>query len=314
MVNIIPFKGLHYNQEKIENLSSVVTPPYDIIDENAQARYYAENPANIIRLELGMIFPQDSVNNNRYTRATQYLEKWIADEILQYEEKPAIYLYQQEFIIMEQKMIRTGMICGLKVEEYAKGNIISHEDTRSKPIADRLQLIRATRSNFSSIFGLYSDQKKFVDNILLSQTKDCLPDISLVDESNVIHRIWVITDNIVINQVVEFMIDKNIYIADGHHRYEAALKYANEMKEQGYPEYDYVMITLVNLFDQGLVILPNHRLNENITQLNPGFHSQKLTELSEIEQWKENLELKPPKSTYFYPNLITGLIINCLGV
>ncbi|MEN6460098.1 MAG: DUF1015 domain-containing protein [Syntrophomonas sp.] len=294
MAVIIPFKGLRYNQQKINSLTTLVTPPYDIIDETAQARYYAENPANIIRLELGMIFPQDSASNNRYTRSSQYLEKWIADEILQYEEKPAIYLYQQEFSIQGQKMIRTGMVCGLKVEEYDQGNILPHKETLSKPKADRLQLMRATRCNFSSIFGLYSDPDKFIGSTLLGQIGNRLPDISLIDEVNEIHKIWTITDNSVIDQVVKYMADKNVYIADGHHRYETALEYAKEMKEQGYSGYDYVMITLVNLFDEGLVVLPTHRLLGNIPHLNLGVLKQQLAELFEVEQLENYFDL-----TYF---------------
>lgn len=315
MANIIPFKGLRYNQEKIKNLSSVVTPPYDIIDETAQARYYAENPSNIIRLELGMIFPQDSVTNNRYTRASQYLEKWIKDEILQYEQKPAIYLYQQEFVIQGQKRIRTGVVCGLKTEEYDKGNILPLEETLSKPKADRLQLLRATRSNFSSILGLYSDPDKLVEKTLL-QIGERLPEISLVDEANEIHKVWVITDNIIIDQFRKLMDDKKIYIADGHHRYEAALEYSNEMQEHGYCGYDYAMITLVNMHDEGLTVLPTNRLAANISQLNRSALCKNIAKLFEVEQLINNAHTSnkmPHKSTYFYPQLITGLIINHMG-
>ncbi|MGI5920806.1 MAG: DUF1015 domain-containing protein [Syntrophomonadaceae bacterium] len=284
MANIIPFRGLRYNPDKVGNLMSVVTPPYDVVDETAQAKYYAENPSNVIRLELGMVLPQDSINNNRYTRAAQYLEKWIEDDILRYEDKPALYIYQQEFLVEGHKNVRTGFICGLKVEEYTKGNIFPHEQTFSKPKADRLQLIRSTRSNFSSVFGLYSDQKMLINNILSEQMKLHQPDAELIDEFGETHKIWVITNNNIINQVVKFMAGKKIYIADGHHRYEAALEYAQEMSEQGCLGFDYVMITLFNLYDQGLVILPTHRMVANIPYLDFNTFKKHLGELFELEE------------------------------
>jgi len=283
MVHIIPFKGLRYNQEKISNPASVVTPPYDIIDEVAQARYYAEHPANIIRLELGFIFPQDTSNNNRYTRAAQYLEKWIEDETLVPEEKPALYIYQQEFYFQGKRLIRTGFVCGLKVEPYATGNILPHEETLSKPKADRLQLMRATKSNFSSIFGLFADEEGNVENILLNEIKGKLPDINIVDEANEVHKVWVITDQQIINRVVDALAEKRVYIADGHHRYETALNYAAEMKEQGHDGYDYVMTTLVNIYNEGLVIFPTHRIVGDIPDFKLEAFEKDLSALFEVE-------------------------------
>jgi len=290
MANIIPFKGLRYNQEKVSNLAAVVTPPYDIIDENAQARYYAEHPANIIRLELGLIFSQDTTDNNRYTRAIQYLEKWLQDEILISENKPALYVYQQEFNLKGTWRTRTGFICGLKVEPYETGNILPHEETLSKPKADRLQLIRATRSNFSSIFGLFSDEERSIDRLLLDSIANREPSIDITDESNETHKIWVVEDEEIINQVVKKMANKPVYIADGHHRYETALEYAREMQEQGKPGYDYVMTTLVNLFDEGLLVLPTHRVVGNMHKFEANKFMQQLHEQFEVQECgsKEN--------------------------
>ncbi|HHV76872.1 MAG TPA: DUF1015 domain-containing protein [Syntrophothermus lipocalidus] len=264
MANIIPFIGLRYNTNKIPNLASVVTPPYDIIDEAAQVRYYAEHPANVIRLELGLEFPNDDENNNRYTRAAEYMQRWIEEDILVYESKPALYFYQQEFNIQGNTVVRNGFICGLKVEAYDKGNILPHEETLSKPKEDRLRLLRATQANFSSIFGLYSDPEKTIDSALQAAISDTSPTSELVDEVGETHRLWVITDNETIRTVVEAIKDKKIFIADGHHRYETALEYAQEMEAKGLPGYDYVMITLVNLYDQGLIILPTHRVVKNL--------------------------------------------------
>ncbi|NLW92165.1 MAG: DUF1015 domain-containing protein, partial [Syntrophomonadaceae bacterium] len=283
MTTIVPFRGLRYNQQKIADISKVVTPPYDIIDEAAQARYYADNPVNVIRLELGLIFPEDTPANNRYTRSAQYLQKWMEDQTLKSEEKPSLYLYQQDFEIKGEKLTRTGLLCGLQVEPYAQGNILPHEETLSKPKADRLSLMRTTHSNFSSIFGLYSDEKMTIEKALRSDIKDRAPDMSMVDEAGELHQIWVISDEKTVAKVVKAMADKKIYIADGHHRYETALAYSEEMHEQGKPGYNYVMATLVNLYDEGLVVLPTHRVVGNLKSFEFNAFMKKLDQTFSVQ-------------------------------
>lgn len=291
MTRIIPFKGLRYNSDKISDLADVVTPPYDIIDEAAQTRYYANHPANIIRLELGLTFPQDSADNNRYTRAAQYLAKWMEDGTLQSEISPALYLYQQEFTVHGIKRIRNGFVAGVQVEPYEKGNILPHEETLSKPKADRLQLMHATKCNFSSIFALYADEQKLVDSLLLSEAQERKPDIEIIDEADEIHRIWVIDNQAVIDQIVDIMSTKTLYIADGHHRYETALEFANEMSEQGLNDYNYVMTTMVNLYDEGLVVLPTHRVAGHLDNFDFTSFMDKLTSLFEVEPYPAESDL-----------------------
>ncbi len=291
MTRIIPFKGLRYNSGKISDLADVVTPPYDIIDEAAQTRYYANHPANIIRLELGLTFPQDSADNNRYTRAAQYLAKWMEDGTLQSEVKPGLYLYQQEFMVHGIKKIRNGFVAGVQVEPYEKGNILPHEETLSKPKADRLQLMHATKCNFSSIFALYADEQKLIDNLLLNEAQERKPDIEIIDEADEIHRIWVIDNTAVIDPIVDIMSTKTLYIADGHHRYETALEFANEMAEQGINDYNYVMTTLVNLYDEGLVVLPTHRVVGHLEHFDFTSLMERLTSLFEIEQYPADSDL-----------------------
>lgn len=284
MATIIPFRGLRYNRDKIDDLAHVVTPPYDIIDEAAQARYYAQHPANIIRLELGLTYAEDTANNNRYSRANQYLEKWLEEKILIPESQPSLYLYEQEYLVKGQPMIRTGLVCGLKVEPYESGTTLPHEETLSKPKADRLQLMRATHSNFSSIFGLYSDPNQQVSHWMREATEKLPPDIDITDEDGESHRIWVIQNATVIQQVVNFFHDKQIYIADGHHRYETALEFAQEMREQNKPGYDYVLTTLVNVYDPGLVVLPTHRVVGNLSDLTVKSIQEQLSALFEVRE------------------------------
>lgn len=284
MATIIPFQGLRYNPDKVDNLANVVTPPYDVIDDAAQARYYAQHPANVIRLELGLTYPQDTAGNNRYSRANHYLEKWLEEKTLIPDPQPSLYLYEQEYTAKGKQISRTGLVCGLKVEPYESGTILPHEETLSKPKADRLQLMRSTHSNFSSIFGLYSDPNYEVIHLLREGTKTLPPDIDIIDEAGESHRIWVIKNDGILDQIVEFFRSKQVYIADGHHRYETALEFAQEMAEHGQIGYDYVLTTLVNVYDPGLLVLPTHRVVGNLSELTVKSIQERLSPLFAVEE------------------------------
>ena len=283
MSTIVPIRGIRYVLEEIEDLAQVVTPPYDIIDTAAQARYYARHPNNIIRLELGQTFAQDDEKNNRYLRAANYYTRWLAEGILAREEQPALYLYEQEFEYHGEKKVRTGFICGVRLEPYSNGNILPHEETLSKPKADRLQLMRACRANFSPVFGLYADPQQAINQALQSDCTQRPPDMEFTDESEETHRLWVIDDPTILKEVVERMTALPIFIADGHHRYETALSFAEEMQTQDLKGYDTVLMTLVNLYDPGMLILPTHRLVKNIRNLDQEHFKDQLFTYFEVE-------------------------------
>lgn len=280
MSTVIPLRGIRYDSAKVGNIAQVVTPPYDIIDAAAQARYYARNPNNIIRLELGQIFAQDDEKNNRYTRAASYFTRWREEEVLLREEKPALYLYEQEFDLKGERKTRTGFICGIKLENYSLGNIRPHEETLSKPKADRLQLMRACHANFSPVFGLYADAEQVINQTLISARQNRPADMEFTDDAGETHRLWVITDPDALNLVITHMSQKPIFIADGHHRYETALSYCEEMQTPGY---DTVLMTLVNLYDPGMLILPTHRLVKNIRNLDLDHLKDQLTKYFDLE-------------------------------
>ncbi|HBX23676.1 MAG TPA: DUF1015 domain-containing protein [Desulfotomaculum sp.] len=255
MAGIIPLRGLRYDERKAGAIKDLVTPPYDVIDREAQEGYYNRSPFNIIRLEYGKQNSTDSETENRYTRAADYFCRWQNESVLSQEEEPAIYLYRQRFTVAGQEMERTGIICGVKLEPYEKGVVLPHEETMPGHKADRLALMQACGANFSPIFGLYSDQSRTIDRLLDQVTVDSAPEIRFVDEWGQGHRLWVVKDPDVLRQVRELMEPRPIFIADGHHRYETALNYARENDAAGH-----VMMTLVNLYDPGLVVLPTHRL------------------------------------------------------
>ncbi|MFZ5644587.1 MAG: DUF1015 domain-containing protein [Bacillota bacterium] len=267
MATIIGIKGLRYNPEAANNLADVVTPPYDVINAEAQDRYYNKHPYNIIRLEYGKTFSGDNEENNRYTRAADDYREWLKKRILLPEESPSLYLYEQEFTVDGVRRVRTGFICAVRLEPYEKGVVLPHEETLPKHKADRLALMRTCRANFSPIFGLYSDPEISVTELLKKYSST--PDSDFTDENGEAHRLWVIKDPDTIERVRSLMSDKKVFIADGHHRYETALNYKQERENQN-PDhrddaaYNYVMMTLVNLYDPGLVVLPTHRLVKSV--------------------------------------------------
>ncbi len=314
MAVVIPFKGLRYNLERVKELADVVTPPYDVIDKTAQDRYYKHHPYNIIRLEYGKTYSGDDETNNRYSRAAAEFNSWLKEQVLTPETHPALYLYEQEFTVNGERKTRSGFICGIKLEAYEKGIVLPHEETIPKHKADRLDLMRACRANFSPIFGLYADPEIKVDKTLREAVKDAAPDVTFTDETGETHRLWIITDTGTINKVQQAMADRRIFIADGHHRYETALNYKRERETQGegctengtvavtsschtLPDgsvtgacqadhaYNYVMATLVNLYDPGLVVLPTHRLVKNVTGLDKDRLLERLKENFILEEY-----------------------------
>ena len=255
MAKIFPFHGYRYNQKKVEDLEKVVTQPYDKIDQELQEEYYKQSPYNIVRLILGK-------EENFYQNAASKLKKWIKEQILIRDQEPGFYLYTQEYEVDGEKFIRKGLV-GLGELEAGEG-VKAHENTMEGPKADRLNLIRATEANFGHIFMLYSDPENKI-NGLLDQVMKKEALFNVFDEDNNLHKIWKLTDTNIIKEIQQQMRNKNLYIADGHHRYQTALNYQQECKEKGWQadgveSFNNRLMTFINMDDPGLKVLPTHRL------------------------------------------------------
>lgn len=262
MATVRPFRGLRYASGI--PLADIIAPPYDVIDSAAQNRYYERHPHNIIQLEYGKVYPGDNDRENRYTRAAADYRNWREKGVLRLDDTPAFYLYEQEFTNQGVRKLRTGFIGAFRLEDYTSGQILPHEQTLSKPKIDRLELMRACQANFSSVFGLYRDENNVTGNALARARGNRVPDAVCTDEDGEIHRLWVITDPAVQKTVSEYMASQPVFIADGHHRYETALRFHQEQAAKGNPYCNHVLMTLVNASDPGLVVLPTHRLVSNI--------------------------------------------------
>jgi len=264
MADIRAFRAIRYDLGRVGALSDVVAPPYDVIDADLQQALYQRSPFNVIRLILNKEQPTDSDSDNRYTRAGRHLRDWQNDGIVVQDSARSLYVYHQDFDVEGQRFTRKGFMARVRLEPFGEGRIYPHEETLAGPKADRLKLFRATAMNLSQVFGLFPDEEGAVQQQLDAAVGRALP-LEATDHLGVISRLWPVTDQGVVSRVTGLMGPRPIFIADGHHRYETALRYLQEQREAGEVRDaeaapNFVLMMLVGMSDPGLVILPTHRL------------------------------------------------------
>ena len=266
MAQVHPFRAFRYNPARA-SFDRVLTQPYDKISPTMQEKYYAADPHNLISIEKGRIHPGDSAQNNVYTRAASALQDWIHSGIVVQDPAESFYSYSQEYTVpgTDQRRTRRGFIGAGKLEDYSAGVVFRHEQTLSGPKADRLELLRHTRTHTGQLFMLYSDTERRVDGMLADAESVAAPATELCDEYGVVHRLWTIAEPERVAAIQNAMADQKLVIADGHHRYETALNYRNERRSQtihadSNAPYEFAMMTFVNTRSEGLTILPTHRV------------------------------------------------------
>lgn len=265
MSKITPFRAWRYNPKKVNDFSKVVAPPYDVISPELKKQLYSKSPQNITWLDL----PEEKEGKGRYEVAAEIFEQWKKDEVLQQDAQPSLYLYFQSFKLPDgQERTRRGFFARRRLETFQEGGIKPHERTFSGPKEDRLKLMKATQAHLSPIFVLYGDPKNEVGP-QLEQASQGQPDIDITDENGVRHRLWTLSQEVPIHRLLQTVHDRPLLIADGHHRYETAVNYAQERRAAlgdqytGEESFNFVLMYLCSLDDPGLVVLPTHRvLNE----------------------------------------------------
>lgn len=271
MADVQAFRAFRYDLGRVGNLSDVIAPPYDVIDGGLQQALYDRSPFNVVRLILNRENPTDSEADNRYLRAAQTLKSWQQDGILVQDSARALYVYHQDFEVEGRRYTRKGFMARVRLEPFGAGRIYPHEETMAGPKADRLKLFRATAMNLSQIFGLYPDPDGSVQAKMDAAVARALP-VQATDHLGVVSKVWPVTDQQVVSAVTGLMGPKPVFIADGHHRYETALKYLEERREAGEVKNpdapaNFVLMMLVSMQEPGLVILPTHRLLSGIGDL-----------------------------------------------
>ncbi len=268
MADVRPLQGIRFSDQFVDDIAKVVTPPYDVISPEEQSRYYGVSPYNSIRLELGQEFSSDTEMNNRYTRASATYAEWREKGVLRQDPQPSYYLYQQVFRQGDQTFTRTSLLARVRLHPWSDRVVLPHEHTLSKPKQDRLSLLHACATNFSPIMCLYDDPQGRLRRLLSQYGEQA--EVQITDEAGEHHRLHPITDPQEISQIQSFFAERQLYIADGHHRYETALAYRDEVRavRKELDENDavnFVMMALSDVDDPGLVVLPTHRQISNLT-------------------------------------------------
>jgi uncharacterized protein (DUF1015 family) len=275
-VIILPFCGFRYAVAEARDISPVVAPPYDQISPETQERLLAMSPHNVVRVTL----PREEPGVDRYHRARQVLEAWLAEGVWAPEQRPAIYPYHQTYAAQGRAITRAGFVALGEVTDYAQGVVRPHERTHAGPKQDRLRLLEATGADIGLLFMLTSDP----DGALLQAVQPRgEPVAEAHDLRGELHQLWRITDDATIARVQALMARKPVIIADGHHRYETAVEYARR-----YPGANHKLMTFCTLEAPGLTILANHRLVRGVD----GFSLDRLGERA--RPWFETTPLADP--------------------
>jgi len=272
MATVIPFRGILYNPDKISG-DEVTAPPLHIIAPEYREGLYEKSRYNIVRIDFGKEMPDDSSDSNKYTRSGSYLEKWLQEGVLVRDDKPSFYFYEITYQLSGERKILRGILALVKIEDLGKG-VYPHEATHSKPKADRLDLMRSCLANISPIYSLYNSPAKVTSRII--EDIEEAPYLTAHDSDGATHKLYKISDETQIQLITAELCDKPIFIADGHHRYEVALEFRNEMRRtmdssaglqcpgQEQKPWDYVMMFLANMADAGISVLPTHRMVKGI--------------------------------------------------
>ncbi len=262
MADVRPFRGVRYNTRSAGDLSTLLCPPFDVISEAERERLYAGSPFNVIRLEWGRDEPGDTPGNDWYARAAKLQAEWLESGVLEEDDSASLYVIEETFSFAGNDYVRQGLISAVRLEEFDKGVVLPHEFTRPGPKVDRLELMRSAKANYSPLMVLYRDSDSSVAKVM----KRAMAGETIADaapEGLPSMRLWRITDTADIETVTSALADTQLYLADGHHRYETAITYRDEVRETrtvGPDEaVNFRLMTLISVDDPGLLLLGYHR-------------------------------------------------------
>ncbi|MBN1267249.1 MAG: DUF1015 domain-containing protein [Anaerolineales bacterium] len=299
MAVIRPFRGLRYNIDLVKDPSLVISQPYDRVRYGLQEQYYAQSEHTIVKIIKGKAFDNDGEESNVYTRARDYLQSWMKEGVLLREEKPSLYVLHQTFTLQDgTRYTRKGFSCAFEISTFDEGVVLPHERTLSGPKADRLKLTNTTGTYYGHIFMLYQDKENTINALLEKVISGKKPLLARdLFENDVEQKLWVVDDPEIVAAVMKEMEPKkNLIIADGHHRYETAINYRDEMRKK-HPDaaenaaFNFRMVTLVSMSDPGLVILPTHRLIYGYDLLTRDELLEKASVYFEITHFENSVQL-----------------------
>jgi uncharacterized protein (DUF1015 family) len=288
MPDIRPFRAYRYNLKKVKELGNVISPPYDVISLNLQKELYSRSPYNIVRLTLGKINSSDNKGNNRYTRARDFLEKWIKEKIFLEDSSDSFYIYTEKFRSRNTLKTRNGFFALLRMDN----SVLPHENTMQKPKEDRLELLRHTKTNLEPIFCLYSDKNRQIDSIIKKHLKK---PVSYAKDDDVEHKMYILNQEQDIKRIRQIIAPQKILIADGHHRYQTAVAYWMERGSKENAPEQFVLSYFTDMNDNALQLLPIHRIvkgvkfdQSTISKISKWFYVREGLSIDEILALLEN--------------------------
>jgi uncharacterized protein (DUF1015 family) len=294
MAEILPFRGILYNKKKVKNIENIVAPPYDVISPGMRDELYKAHSRNIVRIILGKELSKDSKEDNKYTKAADFLKKWLKDHTLSKDKKPSIYIYGQEYLHKGKLKTRIGFVSLMKIEDPSSSLVLPHEHTFFKPKEDRLNLIRKTKANTSPIFCIFQDNSNIVTNIIGEYAANKGPIIDIHFEG-VGHKLWRMQDSTIIKKIKKELDKKQVFIADGHHRYEVALSFRDEMRRRlggsRARKFDNVLVYFTNLTEENLTIFSTYRVIRNVGKGSWSHLKRRLAAYFNIEMIKDKNEM-----------------------
>src|SRR3954469_8812162 len=250
MADVQPLRALHFDPAVAGDFGDLVAPPYDVIDAEHRARLAGKAPYNVVNIDL-----PETADGDIYEHAARLLAEWREKGAVVLDDAPALWALRQDYTGPDGRTLsREGFFCRIRVEEYGPGRVRPHERTHHGPKEDRLRLTRATRANMSPIFCLHPGAT------LVGGEGEPFADVT--DEDGTRHRLWRVADPDRLRDVQAALADAELLIADGHHRYETARAYADEVGGEG--AHRYVLMCLVGLQDEGLTVFPTHRLVDGL--------------------------------------------------
>ena len=290
MTEVVPFRGIIYNKDKLKG-DDVIAPPYDVITPEMRDAFYSRDPHNIVKVDAGLNMPGDTDNDNKYTRAASHLKNWLESGALVRDEAPVYYSCAIEYTMGGVTKTLMGLFGSVRLVELGEG-VYPHEATHSKPKKDRMALMKHTVANTSPIYSLYSGAKADVGAILRENAAGVEPDMVSTDPDGTLHSFWPVRQKGMVEAIKDALSEVSIFIADGHHRYETALDYRKKRREadgdpEGLQPYDNVLMFLADVNDPALTVLPTHRL---VTVDAEGL-KEKLEEFFDVRELEEGVDV-----------------------
>ena len=281
MAEIVPFRAVAYDTARAGSLDRLLAPPYDVVSEAERARLSAKSPHNFVRLDL-----PEGDGDTKYTNAARELSAWLEQGVLRRDDRPALYRYHQRFAVDGKEFTRKGFVARVRLRRYEEGVILPHERTLSGPRLDRLKLSRACRAHLSQVLSLYADPSRRVDAEFAGiEAKP--PELEGRTDDGTVHRLWRLTDAGAQRRIASALADARLYIADGHHRYETMLAIRDELRSQARSSrsaVEYGLMFLTSMEDQGLVVLPTHRVVHGLRGFDLEAFLQRLRNRFEVEE------------------------------